>query len=311
MELDRRIVHSLENDYRVTFSEIARSLAISRSTVKRRLNSVFGEGRLAGYQVELDRLALGLERLVYLEVKTNPKEAWLLRAIESLDDCIGSDGVIGEYGLVFKLAFANSVELAAGLHSVDPLIASTSAKRYRIVDVIETYKERDLAYAPRSPVGLDEVDRALLRILLRQEGEAPWPLWRLAREMQGELGRTVSRSLVQKRLGRLVSSGVIRQFTVRPRRWRRDPGIRAFVRLRTDPGQTTVAAEAMTRRTEILSLYRTGEEYGLFAEIFSADLTSLDRFLKWVYEVQGVIDTVTTIVVEMRKETPVPLGSLL
>ena len=159
---------------------------------------------------------------------------------------------------------------------------------------------------------LDGLDRALLRILIDQRSPSPRPLWKLAQHLQRELNRRVSKSTAQKRIQRMVDLGIICRFTIRPRRWYRDSGIHAFIRLKTDPGQTrSIATDVIIRMPEVLCLYRTGEDYGLFAEVFVSGLESLDMFIKTIYRIEGVIDTMTTIVVERRKEVPVPVGSLI
>ena len=310
--IDVAILDHLEADYRTPLIEIAGSVGIARSTAKRRINSLFQRGCFEGYQIEVNRLSLGLDRLAYLEVKTNPREAWLLKAIESLDQCVESNGVIGEYGLVFKMLFRDGSELADRLHALDSLIASSAAKRYRIIDIIETYKERNMVHRVVSRRNLDGLDRALLGILIDQRSPSPRPLWKLAQHLQRELNRRVSKSTVQKRIQRMVDLGIICRFTIRPRRWYRDPGIHALIRLKTDPGQTrSIATDVIIRMPEVLCLYRTGEDYGLFAEVFVSGLESLDMFIKTIYRIEGVIDTMTTIVVERRKEVPVPVGSLI
>lgn len=309
--LDASILLRLEEDYTTPRIQISRSLGIARSTLKRRIECLFRDGIFEGYQVEINRFALGLERLVYLEVKTNPRERWLLEALESLDRCVESHGVIGEYGLVFKLMFRNVGELVAGLDTVDSTIASSSSKRYRITDAIETYKERALPPTVMEERELDDLDRLLLGELSNQNSPFPLPLWRIAKRLERESKRQVSPSAIQKRIRRMVHGGVIRQFTLRPRRWVREEGIRALVRFKTDPGSTRRIAVGIASRREVLSLYRTGEDYGLLGEIFVPSLEGVDRFLKVTYADPAVIDTMTTIVVERRKELSVPSHTLM
>jgi len=304
--LDASILLRLEEDYRAPRVEIARSLGIARSTLKRRIESLFKQGVFTGYQVEINRFALGLERLVFLEVKTNPREAWLLESLESLDQCVESHGVIGEYGLVFKLMFRNGRDLVSGLDVIDSTIASSSSKRYRMTEAIETYKERGLPPSVVEQRKLDDLDRLILAELSNQNSSFPLPLWRLARRLERESKRRVSASALQKRIRRMVEEEVIRQFTVKPRRWIRERGVRALVRFKTDPGSTRRLAQDIASREEVLSLYRTGEDYGLLGEIFVRSLGCLDKFLKAVYGDPAVIDTMTTIVVEHRKELPSP-----
>lgn len=309
--IDARLLAHMERDYRTPLREVAASVGISRSTARRRLDALHSEGIFRGYQVEINRSALGLDRLVYMEVKTNPKESWLLRAIESSDRCIQSDGVIGEYGLIFKMAFADGSELASSLRAMDSLVASSAYKSYRIVDTIETYKERGEIYRPRRRMELDDVDRALLRTLLFQDSSTPFQLWKLSRSVQDDVGRKVSRSTVQKRIQRMVDAGLIERFTIRPRAWSRNPGVHAYVRAKVDPSQMRhIATDVMSPMDQVMSLYRTGEEYGLFGEVATNDLSSLDGLIKGIYRAEGIMDTFTTIVLERRKEACVPMGSL-
>jgi len=310
--IDSKLMLALEGDYRKPLTEVSRELGISRSTAKRRVQGLYRSGSFNGYQAELDRISLGLGRLVYIEVKTNPRESWLLEAMEAMDQCIQSGGVIGEYGLVFKMAFRDGGELAERLHDLDELISSTEAKRYRIIDVLETFKERGIpAGHPVGTRSLDELDRNVLGLLLNQASPSPVSLWRLSRKIQEETGRMVSKSTVQKRIKSMVEDGVIRQFTITPRRWCRGDGVRAFVRFRTDPGKTKrIAVETLVEMPEVISLYRTGEDHALFSDIFVGNLEDLDDFLKRSFAVDGISDTITTIVIERRKEIQVPWGIL-
>jgi DNA-binding Lrp family transcriptional regulator len=303
------ILDIMERDYRVPVTQIADSLGISRATVKRRLRSMYDSGVFQGYQVEVDRHSLGLERMVYIEVKTNPREDWLPRAIETMGCCVESHGVIGEFGLIFKMMFETGEALAGRLTALDSLISSTESKRYEILDVIDTYKERGSRHRTCA-AHPDNIGVSVLRAIRSQESASPLTVSEIAGRVRADLGRGVSKSTVQRRLSRMEELGIIRQFTVKPRVWHRGAGVRCFIRVKTEPAETDETARGLASRDEFISLYRTGEDYCLFGDVLLPSMDSLDSFVKRLYARPGVRDTVTTIILETRKEIPFPVGSL-
>jgi DNA-binding Lrp family transcriptional regulator len=58
---------------------------------------------------------------------------------------------------------------------------------------------------------------------------------------------------------------------------------------------------------QIFDLYRTGEEYGLLATVRVKDASEFNAFLLKLYDSKDIIDTYSTLVLEERKASPLPL----
>jgi len=59
--------------------------------------------------------------------------------------------------------------------------------------------------------------------------------------------------------------------------------------------------------TEISDLYRTGEEYGLLAILRVGNVFEYNSFLLRLYDSRDILDTYTALVLEERKNSPLPL----
>lgn len=70
-DVDRKILSALQTDGRMSNIELAERVGLSPSPCLRRVQRLEAEGYITGYRAELDRLKLGLQLTVFLEIKTD------------------------------------------------------------------------------------------------------------------------------------------------------------------------------------------------------------------------------------------------
>jgi DNA-binding Lrp family transcriptional regulator len=132
----------------------------------------------------------------------------------------------------------------------------------------------------------DQLDRDLIS-LLRNDGRAS--LSKLA-DILG-----VSRGTVQNRLDRLTSSGAVLGFTVRVREDYDLGGIRAIMMIEVVGKSTSQVIRKLRGMPELHTLHTTNGSWDLVAEIQAASLEDFDRVLREVRQIDGVLNSETSI----------------
>ncbi len=82
--IDRRILHDLQADGRITNVELARRAGISAPTCLRRVRALEKAGYIRGYQAELEPKALGFNVTVFAQVGLSSQAETDLEAFEEM-----------------------------------------------------------------------------------------------------------------------------------------------------------------------------------------------------------------------------------
>ena len=90
--MDLKIIRILQKDARLPFSEIAKMLGESASTVQMRYNKMKKAGIIMGTTLILDRKKFGVRNLVSIGVKTS--EPYLEEVIEYMNNTLGTESKI-------------------------------------------------------------------------------------------------------------------------------------------------------------------------------------------------------------------------
>ncbi len=81
-DTDMKIIDALENNARATFTEIAKGLGVSESTVRKRVDNLEETGVIKGYAVILDPIMMGKRAVTYLGLDAEPED--FLDIVEAL-----------------------------------------------------------------------------------------------------------------------------------------------------------------------------------------------------------------------------------
>lgn len=103
----------------------------------------------------------------------------------------------------------------------------------------------------------------------------------------------VSRATVQTRLDRLVSSGVIRRFTVELDTAVAADVIRAVMMIEVQGANAKATVLSLNNIPQIVSLHTTNGAWDLVATIETANLAEFDTTLNQVRELKGVLNSET------------------
>ncbi|WNO61318.1 Lrp/AsnC family transcriptional regulator [Rheinheimera sp. MMS21-TC3] len=136
------------------------------------------------------------------------------------------------------------------------------------------------------PYIYDTLDSALISEL-RKDGRAS--ISYLAQSLK------VSRATVQNRLDRLISSGAILGFTVRVHAEVELQVVRAIMMIEVTGKSTSQVVSKIRGIPELVKLHTTNGAWDLVAEIQTTSLAEFDRVLRRVREVDGILNSETSI----------------
>lgn len=132
----------------------------------------------------------------------------------------------------------------------------------------------------------DSLDNALIAEL-RKDGRAA--VSALADTLK------VSRGTIQNRLDRLIASGAIIGFTVRVHQHLETGAVRAIMMIEVVGKSTAQVIKKLRGIPELTKLHTTNGAWDLVAEIQAADLSSFDGVLRQVREIDGILNSETSI----------------
>jgi len=138
----------------------------------------------------------------------------------------------------------------------------------------------------QTPYLSDQLDRQLIA-LLREDGRAP--ISQLAKQLN------VSRATVQNRLERLTVSGAILGFTIRAHEHIEKGSVKAIMMIEVVGRTTTTVIKQLRGFPELQKLHTTNGKWDLIAELQASDLMDFDRVLRMVREIEGVLNSETSI----------------
>ena len=294
-EIDQKIIDILSNDHRKPYTQIASELGISRNTVQVKIKRLVEKEIIKNYTILLDPNWF-FQKIIFIEIKTNPHEPWLANQLQSIGECELIDGTIGEYSLILKCRIRE--DFNAILKQIDSLMAKSASKKYQIIDIIHCYKENGYKFSKDAQKGreLDQRDLKLIE-MLREQGKKPITTSQLSQHLK------LSQPAVFKRIKRLEEENIIEKFTISLNYKRVGIETKFYVRIKVDPASyDTVAFEFLSEQPEITDLYRTGENYGLLAIVRTENINSYNHFIQNLYTDSRIIDTHTTLVLEERKK---------
>lgn len=82
-EFDRKIIEVLSRDGRISITDLAKEVGLSKSPTQMRLRRLETQRVIKGYKAMLDPVQLGLDHVAFVEVKLNDTRESALRAFNA------------------------------------------------------------------------------------------------------------------------------------------------------------------------------------------------------------------------------------
>ncbi len=300
-DLDLKILEHYVKDHRVRASELSATMGISRETLRSRIRKLINHDIIKGFVSVVDFRGLGFSVTAFFLLKTNPQEPWLLEQIMILPNCDFIAGITGNFSLLCRFRIRNEETFGKVMYEIDSLMAKSGSRTYRVIRVVDIFKENGFIVKKIPNRIVDEKDLVILNRLVYQKCSknqyTPISSLQLASEVN------LSQSSVYKRLKRLEKDRIILGFSVDVN-WARISSNRiGFVmQLKVDFDKINDVASLIAGFPEVSSLYRTTEEYPLLALIQVQRVADFTRLLLQCYEIPSIEDTNSLLLLDVPLE---------
>lgn len=107
-KIDHKIIQKLLEDGRVSFSAIAKEIALTDVAIKKRVERLKKRGIISNISAVLNLKVLGYENPIFVQIRTEmSKNKDVIKRLKELDYIIELYQVLGEYNLLAKLIVPN------------------------------------------------------------------------------------------------------------------------------------------------------------------------------------------------------------
>ncbi len=142
---------------------------------------------------------------------------------------------------------------------------------------------------------VDKLDLKILRSLSR-DGRKPFKA--IAKDLD------VSDATIRKRVDRMKSDGVIRQFHVLVNYERMGQFVKAFIGLKVNPSRIQEIVSELQNNPDVQVIYRTTGSWDVLVEVILRDMKELNWFLEKQLNIEGVTETEVNLTIEAYKKCP-------
>jgi Lrp/AsnC family leucine-responsive transcriptional regulator len=150
--IDRHIVTLLQDNARMTQTEVAKAVGLAPSAVLERMRKLEARGVIAGYVALVDPHAVDLRMLAFVAVRTNvvgDEEREVATRLAAIPEVLEVHHVAGEDCLLLKMRARDAEHIGTLLRNQVSAVRGVSSTRTTIV--LGSMKE-----SPRLPILLEE-----------------------------------------------------------------------------------------------------------------------------------------------------------
>ncbi|MFX1482761.1 MAG: Lrp/AsnC family transcriptional regulator [Promethearchaeota archaeon] len=292
-DTEQRLLEALVQNSRYTPAVIGQLLGKSRNWVSRKIKGLVKSGVIRNYTTIMDPAQVKAARDTILFMKSNPRERDVSRKVLQMEELECLDGVAGDSSLVGFFRFDSQGAFEDLLDRVDSVVASSTAGKYNLVQVLTTYKKNRFRIIPHESNSshLTPKELNLLRIIRRQHAtsENPFPLTQEA--IGARMSPPMRQPAVSKAIEKLTLKHAIVGYSIDiDFRYIGLPA-KFFVRMKVSPGSAAETAQKLVEMDEVWDLYRTSEDYTLLATIRTRSIDSFNSFLRTLYQNENILDT--------------------
>lgn len=138
-DIDKEILHLVQQDARISNAEIARQVGLAPSAVLERLRKLESTGIIRGYAAELAAKELGFGLTVFVNVRTSECGSDAGRTIAEIPEVLEVHDVAGEDCLLLKIRTKDTEELGKLLRERIKPVPTVISTRTTVV--LQTFKE--------------------------------------------------------------------------------------------------------------------------------------------------------------------------
>lgn len=142
-KIDHKIIQSLLEDGRASFSKIAREVKLTDVAIKKRVDRLRMKGIITSFSVDLNLKSLGYENPVFVQLRSDlSQNKEVVKRINQLDFVIELYHVMGEYNLLAKVItpnmdsmnnFLSELEKIDGVKDIKTLVVVEQRKKSNVL----------------------------------------------------------------------------------------------------------------------------------------------------------------------------------
>jgi DNA-binding Lrp family transcriptional regulator len=290
---ERLLLEALIQNSRYSPGLIGKMMGKSRNWVSRTIKGFANSGVIRAYTTVVNPNLVQGARGTILFMKSNPRELDISEKLLAMEELESLDGISGYHSLLGSFRFDSQGDFEKLLDKVDHVVASSGAGKYNLVQILTAYKKNCFRIvqpsSPRSPLTTKEL--ALLNIMLRYEptDDNPFPLTQV--KIGDMMNPKMSQSAVSKAIDKLTLKRAIVGYSIDIDFNLINIPLKFFIRMKIRPGSANQIVQELIDDEHVWDLYRTSEEYSLFATIRTRNITSYNQFLRDLYNNECVLDT--------------------
>ena len=111
-DIDVKILRLLKQDARISVKSISEKVYVSQPTVSARIDSLINKGVIKGFYTEIDNSVYDNVIKCYIQIEVSPSlKDELYEKIKNTPSVVECDRVTGEYSLILKMIFNNTIEM--------------------------------------------------------------------------------------------------------------------------------------------------------------------------------------------------------
>jgi len=300
-----RLLEELYSNSRVKMSRLSEKFHLSRQSISKMRKNLWEKNIIASPVIILNQRMLNMVNYI-MEIKTNPAEPEVLRKLKKIPEVTSVDGIIGTYALIVKFEVRSKQRFAEILSELDKQIAQTSFQSYRIIETIEIFKVGGFIFDLKDHLyAINEKKWGILNLLKKNYNLKRWPE-RIENEFFSiEENEKFSKINLYRELDGFLKKNIIKGFTISfhhssgSMQIFEDFQMKFYMRIKPQNiGSYNDLAGKLVYEPNVIDLYRTGEDFGLFAVIRAKNLFEFKKFIYHLYSYYKILDTFTTVVVD-------------
>jgi len=300
-----RLLEILYLNSRVQISRLSEDFNLSRQSISKIRKELWEGNIIASPAIILNQRMLNMENF-FMEIKTNPAEPEVLSKLKKIPEVTSVDGIIGTYALIVKFEIRSKQRFAEILNELDKQIAQTSFQSYRIIETIEIFKIGGFIFDSKdSVIAINEKKWGILNLLKKNYNLKRWPE-RIENEFFSyDENEKFSKINLSRELDGFLKENIINGFSISfnhssaSQQIFDDFKMKFYMRIKPkNIGSYNDLAKNLTHEPNVIDLYRTGEDFGLFAVIRAKNLFEFKKFIYHLYSDFKILDTFTTVVID-------------
>jgi DNA-binding Lrp family transcriptional regulator len=298
------ILKRLNSKSKINFSNISGELGITRLTLQNRITNLREKKIISNYTININPNLRPNLKYVFMEIKTNPKEPFLVKELFEIPQLRTLDGILGEFSLIAMFVFNDLEDFNRNLNKIDYVMADSYFKKYQFIETIKVYKINSFCLNNQvlNMRDLDEKDFLILEILQRYQKSKLLSTYEIKRIFKKEFRIILSQSTIYKRIKDMEDRGIILNYTITF-----NPKLigykgKFYVKIKPkNPAKYDMIAENLEKSEFITDLFRIGEQYGLLAIVRVREIDDYGRFIKNIYDTEEIEDTFTNFALDELK----------